>query len=350
MKKTMHAVVVRAPMQFEVEEVPVPEVSSGGLLLRVEACGLCGSDLRTLRNGHRKVTFPWTIGHEICGIVEEVGAAYQGQWQIGDRLAIGPLAYCGTCEFCVTGKPDLCENYREIAQAWPGGLAEFIAIPQECIEHGTILPVPNGLDPAFAAIIEPMSSCVHAQEIGQVGLGDTVLILGSGPVGCTHISLARARGAFKIFIADIVDERLKLADAFEPDALINSANTNLIEEVKRLTNGKGADVVITATPAPIAVVQAVELAKKGGRILLFGGLPKEQSTPGVDLNLVHYNALHLIGTTIFAPRHFLTALNLVASGRIPAEKLVTHRFSLAEFTHGAKMALEGKVLKAVFLP
>lgn len=328
----------------------MPDVPPGGLLLRVEACGLCGSDLRTLRVGHRKVTFPWTIGHEICGVIEEVGTAYQGKWQIGDLLAVGPLAYCGTCEFCVTGKPELCENYREIAQAWPGGFAEFIAIPQECLENGTILPVPDGLDPAFAAITEPMSSCVHAQEKGQVGLGDTVLIIGSGPVGCTHITLARARGAFKIFIADIVDERLKLAEVFEPDALINSANTDLIEEVRRLTGGKGPDVIITATPAPIAVLQAVELAKKGGRILLFGGLPKDQSKPGVDLNLVHYHALLLLGTTIFAPRHFLTALNLVASGRIPAEKLVTHRFSLTEFKRGAAMALEGKVLKAVFLP
>lgn len=346
----MQAVVVRAPMQFEVEDVPVPEVPEGGLLLRVEACGLCGSDLRTLRMGHRKVTFPWTIGHEICGIVEEVGSAYQGAWKKGDRLAVGPLAYCGACDFCMTGKPELCENYREIAQAWPGGFAEFIAIPQECVERGTILPVPEGLDSGFAAVIEPMSSCVHAQEQGQVGLSDTVVIIGSGPVGCTHISLARARGASKVLIADIVDERLKLAEPFSPDATINASNTDLVAEIRQLTGRKGADVVVTATPAPIAVVQAVEMAKKGGRILLFGGLPKENSKPGVDMNIVHYNALQLIGTTIFAPRHFRTALNLVASGRIPADKLVTHRFSLADFKHGATMALEGKVLKAVFLP
>lgn len=346
----MQAVVVRAPMQFEMEDVPVPDIPARGLLLRVEACGLCGSDLRTLRNGHRKVTFPWTIGHEICGIVEETGSAYQGLWKPGDRLAVGPLAYCGMCEFCITGKPELCENYREIAQTWPGGFAEFIAIPEECVKNGTILPVPNGLDPAFAAIIEPMSSCVYAQEKGQVGLGDTVVIIGSGPVGCTHISLARTRGAFKIFIADIIEERLTSAEPFHPDVLINVSNTDLVEEVHRLTEGKGADVVITATPAPLAVVKAVEMAKKGGRILLFGGLPKEQSKPGVDMNIVHYNALHVIGTTIFAPRHFRTALNLVASGRIPADKLVTHRFPLTDFKHGATMALEGKVLKAVFLP
>jgi len=123
-----------------------------------------------------------------------------------------------------------------------------------------------------------------------------------------------------------------------------------VEEVLRLTEGKGADVVITATPAPQAVVQAVEMAKKGGRILLFGGLPKQASKPGVDMNIVHYNALHLMGTTIFAPRHQRMALELVRSARIPADRLVTHRLPLSDFRKGAELALAGKVLKAVFFP
>jgi L-iditol 2-dehydrogenase len=167
-------------------------------------------------------------------------------------------------------------------------------------------------------------------------------------VGCIHISLARARGADKVFVADIVDDRLKLAEAFEPDATINVAETDLVEEIRRLTNGKGADVIVTATPAPVAQVQAVEMARKGGRILLFGGLPKDDSKPGVDMNIIHYNGLHLIGTTIFSPRHYRLALKFVASGRIPVDKLVTHRFPLSEFKQGAMHALEGKALKAVF--
>jgi L-iditol 2-dehydrogenase len=346
----MKAVVVRAPMQFNVEDVPTPDVPKRGLLLKVHACGLCGSDLRTLRSGHRKVAFPWIIGHEISGEVVEVGDKYQGPWQEGDLLAVGPLAYCGVCDFCVSGRYELCENYREIAQAWPGGFAEYIAIPEGCLRLGTIQHVPEGLDPAFAAISEPISSCVNAQERGQVGLGDTVVIIGTGPIGCIHTSLARVRGADKVFIADIVDDRLKLAEAFEPDVTINAARTDLVEEVRRLTDGKGAEVIITATPAPIAVVQAVEMARRGGRILIFGGLPKDNSKPGVDMNTVHYNALHLIGTTTFAPRHQRIALHLMASGRIPADKLVTHRFPLSEFTKGATMALEGKTLKVVFFP
>jgi L-iditol 2-dehydrogenase len=350
MKEWMKAAVVRAALQFDVEDVPTPTCPERGLLLKVEACGLCGSDLRTLRSGHRKVTFPWIIGHEICGTVAGVGPGYQGVWEEGERLAVGPVAYCGVCDFCVDGQYELCENYREIAQAWPGGFAEYVAIPEECVRLGTIQRAPEGLDPAFAAVSEPISSCVNAQERGRVGLGDTVVIIGAGPVGCIHTSLARARGADKIFIADIVDDRLRMAEPFEPDAIINAARTDLVAEVRRLTGGKGADVIVTATPAPVAIVQAVEMARKSGRILVFGGLPKDNSKPGVDMNLVHYNALYLIGTTTFAPRHQRVALRLMASGRVPVDKLVTHQFPLAEFQRGATMALEGKVLKGVFRP
>lgn len=350
MADTMNAVVVRAPMQFEVEQVPVPSVSEGGLLLEVQACGLCGSDLRTLRGGHRKVTFPWILGHEICGTIAEVGPNYQGKWQKGERIAVGPMAYCGVCDFCLDGRYELCEDYREIAQAWPGGFAEKIVIPEACVRLGNIEHAPTGLDSAAAAIAETISSCINAQEKGQVSLGDTVVIIGTGPVGCIHTSLARAKGADKIFVIDIAGERLELAAAFKPDALINSTKVDPVQEVRRLTGGKGADVIVTATPAPVAQVQAVEMARKGARILLFGGLPKDNSKPGVDMNLVHYNALHLIGTTIFAPRHHRQALKLLASGRIPLDKLITHRFPLAEFKQGATLALEGRVLKAIFMP
>jgi L-iditol 2-dehydrogenase len=346
----MKAVVVRAPMDFGVEMVPMPEVPVGGLLLQVQACGLCGSDLRTLRSGHRKVALPWIIGHEICGEVAAVGPGYAGAWTVGDRLAVGPLAYCGLCDFCTDGNYELCDAYREIGQAWAGGLAEYMALPEACVRRGTVHRAPQTLDSVYAAISEPVSSCVHAQEKGQVGLGDTLVVIGTGPIGCIHISLARARGAGRVIVADIVDERLALAEPFGPDAVVNAAKGDLVAEVRRLTGGKGADVVITATPAPQAQVQAVEMARKGGRILLFGGLPKEQSRPGVDMNLVHYNALHVIGTTIFAPRHQRIALDLMASGRIPLEQLVTHRFPLEAFAEGARLALEGRALKVVFSP
>lgn len=350
MADTMRAVVVRAPMEFAVEDVPVPEIPQGGLLLKILACGLCGSDLRTLRRGHRNVTFPWTIGHEISGTVDKLGEGYTGEWKVGDTLAVGPLAYCGTCEFCQDGEYELCENQKEIGQAWAGGFAQYMALPVETIRLGNIQKIPEGADPKLAAVAEPVSSCVNAQEKADIKLGETVVIIGAGPIGCIHISLARVRGASRIFVIDLSPDRLKMAEEFNPDAIINGADTDAVQEVLKLTGGKGAHVVITAAPAPQAAVQAVEMARKGGRVIQFGGMPKDNSKPGVDMNLVHYNSLHIIGTSTFAPRHNRLALELLMQGTIPGDKLVTHTFPLEDFVEGAKLALDGKVLKGVFLP
>ena len=265
MSEKMKAMVIRSPMKYSVEEVDVPEVPAEGLLLKVEACGLCGSDLRTLRSGHRNVVFPWTIGHEVCGIVAQLGDNYQGRWQVGERLAIGPNVYCGVCEFCKKGAYELCDNPRELAQHWKGGFAEFMAIPKESLELGNIEKVEDGVDPVFACVAEPISSCVNAQEIADVALGDTVVIIGSGPIGCTHIALARLRGASKIYIIDINDSRLAFAEEFDPDATINAQKVDPVAAVSELTSGAGVDVVIAATPATVAPVQGIEMVKKGGK-------------------------------------------------------------------------------------
>ncbi len=346
----MKAAIIKAPDEFGVYEKQIPECPSGGMLLKVLACGLCGSDLRTLRSGHHRVKLPFTVGHETSAEVTELGLHYDGPFQIGDKLAVSPLVYCGKCDFCQAGKYELCNNYREIAQHWEGGFAEYLAIPEEAVLLGTIQKIPEGLDPVHATLVEPLSSCVNAQEAGNVSLGDTVVIIGAGPIGTFHLELARARGASKIIVADISTERLKLMEEYAPDNLINAAKTNLVEEVLRLTNGYGADVIITANPVPETQIQAVEMTKKGGRVLLFGGLPKDKSTPDVNMNLIHYNALHLIGTTIFAPKHNRLALQLIVSGRISAEKFISHVFPLEEFVEGANLALKGKARKVVFEP
>jgi L-iditol 2-dehydrogenase len=218
------------------------------------------------------------------------------------------------------------------------------------VRLGNILPVPPGLDPAHAAISEPISSCVNAQELAQVGLGDTVAIIGSGPIGCIHTSLARARGAGRVILIDISAERLALAQPFGPDAVIDATQTDTVAAIRALTGGRGPEVVITATPAPVATVQAVEMARKGGRILIFGGLPHGDSKPGVDMNLVHYKALKVMGITTFAPRHQRQALGLMATGRISGEALVTHRLPLDAFAQGVALALAGQALKVVFEP
>jgi L-iditol 2-dehydrogenase len=269
---------------------------------------------------------------------------------MGDRLAVSPLVYCGKCDFCKEGRYELCMNYREMGQHWEGGFAEYLGIPEEAVSLGTIQAIPPGLDPVHATLVEPLSSCVNAQEAGKVSEGETVVVIGAGPIGTFHVELARANGAARIIVIDISKDRLKMMEDYSPDELINASETDPVDEVKRHTNSRGAEVVITANSIPDTQIQAVEMAKKGGRILLFGGLPEDRSRPGIDMNLVHYNALHLIGTTIFGPRHNHKALQLLSKGDISADKFISHVFSLEQFEYGARLAMEGKARKVVFTP
>lgn len=346
----MIAAIVKAPGDYGISDVDKPACPDEGLLVKVLACGLCGSDLRTLQSGHRKVQFPYVIGHEVSGLVVETGPGYSGSWQPGDQLAVSPLVYCGDCLFCRDGRYELCIDYKEIAQSWPGGFAEFMTIPPEAIYRGTIQTIPAGLDPIHATIVEPLSSCVNAQEKGLVGMGDTVVVIGAGPIGILHLQLARARGASKVIMTDISKDRLKGLQDYAPDHVIDAMKTDVVKEVREITQGYGADVVITANPVPETQVQAVEMARKGGRVLLFGGLPKDKARPGIDMNVVHYNALHLIGTTIFAPRHNRIAMELVASGKVSAKKFISNVLPLSAFTEGVRLASEGKARKVVFYP
>lgn len=346
----MKALVLHDVMSWSVDEVPTPEPAAGGMLVKVHACGLCGSDLRTIRSGHSKVRLPWILGHEICGEVAALGEGFAGPWRVGQRLSIGPVVYDPNDPYCIEGRHELSAGVREIGQQWPGGLAEYVAIPAESVAMGNLLPSPDGMAAEHAAIVEPGSSVVHAHERARTGLGDTVLIMGAGPIGCLHIAVARACGADRIILSDINARRLELAQTFGPDAVIDASSEDVAARVSELTDGTGPAVIVTANPSPQAPVDAVHMAAKGGRIVLFGGLPHGDSSPGVDLNVVHYQNLNLIGLSRFAPRHFRKSLRLLASGRIPAERLVTHVLPLERADEGVRAALEGEALKVVLTP
>lgn len=344
----MKAVVLNAPGVFSVREIEKPICPTGGLLIKVLYCGLCGSDLRTLFNGHKNVKLPAVIGHEVSGEVVEVDPAYCGDFKLGDQLAVAPNVYCGKCGFCRMGRYEFCEGIRELAQQWKGGFAEYMAIPAEALSLGTIQRIPEGLPPEYACVAEPPSSCINAQEKLDVHLGDNVLIIGAGPIGSIHICVARARGAKKVFIADVKASRLEMTKAFGPDATIDSSAVDLVEEVRRLTDGAGPDVVITANPVAATQLQAIEAVRKGGRIAFFGGLPHGNSTVPIDSNKIHYKGLSVIGTTGFAPRHHIQSLELMQSGHIPGDKLVTHILPLDDFAKGVELARAGEAMKVVY--
>ena len=344
----MKAVVLEGPDKFTIGEIDKPLCDPYGILLKVKYCGLCGSDLRTIRNGHKNVKYPAVIGHEVSGEVVETGKEYRGKFKIGDKLAVAPNVYCGKCDFCLNGQYEYCDDLKELAQHWPGGFAEYMAIPPEALQLGTIQTVPLALPMEYACVAEPPSSCLNAQEKLGIGLGDNILIIGAGPIGSIHTAVAKTRGAEQIIIADIKDSRLEMAKQFGADHTINSSAVDLVKTVRELTGGKGPNVIITANPFAETQLQAIELARKSSRIAFFGGLPHGNSVVPIDTNQIHYKGLFVIGTTGFAPRHHLLSLRLMAAQRIPGKKLVTHILNLDSFAEGVHLASEGLAMKVVY--
>jgi len=345
----MKALVFQGPENMVLKEVPTPSCPADGVLLKVKACGLCGSDLRTYHNGHKNVTPPWILGHEIAGVVKEVGGEVRG-YKKGDRLAVAPPVYCGKCHFCLRGEYDLCLNIKEIAQHWPGGFTEYMVIPKEALFLGNVNFIPENVSFYQAAISEPLSSCIKAQEIAQVEVGDTVIIIGAGPIGCFHTEVAHNKGASRVILMDIMQERLNLAKRFQPEVLINNSRPGYILKVVKETNNLGADVVIVACPSGKAQAESLKMVRKGGRVVFFGGLPHNKSQVSLDTNLIHYKNLRIYGSSRFAPKHNKLALKMIAEGKIKADQYITHILPLKDYQKAIQLLEEGKALKVVLIP
>jgi L-iditol 2-dehydrogenase len=345
----VRAAVFYGPGDLRVEERPRPRIAEYELLLEVECCALCGSDARTFRFGARNITGPVVLGHEVAGRVAEIGRGVSG-FAAGERVAVAPAIPCGDCAYCRRGVETMCDRLRSIGYEFDGGFAEYMAVPASAVRAGCVNAVPNGLGAAEAALAEPLACVINAQELLAVGPEDDVVVMGAGPIGCLHASLARARGARKVLLVDVRPERLDLARPFGADVLIDSSREDLRQRVLDETHGLGASVVIVAAPSGAAQEQALTLAAKRGRVDFFAGLPKTDSHIALDANLVHYRELSLMGAYGSRPAHNREALGLIASGRIPVAKLVGRSLPLDRVQEGIETVEGGSVLKVVIEP
>lgn len=340
----------------ELREVPDPAVPEDGLVLSVEACGLCGSDLRRWHEGPPPGAGSFegmlgiVAGHEIAGTVIEVGHRLTGI-AVGDRLAVAPDIHCGTCYYCRRGMFNLCDglHFLGISPGYPGGFAEKLALTHEVLTLGIVHPMPESLSSLHAALAEPMSSVLACHERAQTTLDDTVAVMGAGPIGCLHIAIARARGA-RVIISEPSETRLALAQRFRPDATINPAEEDFVARVRELTEGRGADIVICANPVAATQAQAVEAVRKNGRVVLFGGLPKAKPMTTFDGNRVHYGEITVIGAFSYHPTMHALALDVLSRGLVPADKLITHTFPLERIAEAFDVAATGEGLKVVITP
>lgn len=343
----MRASVLVGPRQLELREIDTPTTPIDGILVRVMACGICGSDIRSFESGLRGDISEQVMGHEIAGTVEDVGPQAEG-FKRGDKVAIAPDVCCGECFYCKKGWVNLCDNHRMIGTHWPGGFAQFLSVDGYMLKHGMVHHMPDELSFVDATMSEPASSVLACQENINVSLGDTVAIIGDGPIGCLHIEVARARGASRVFMSGL--HRLDFAEEFHPDLLVDAGSQDPVREILNATKGLGVDHCIVATPVADTQRQGVEIVRKRGTVVLFGGLPRTDPMTTLNGNKIHYEEIRVVGAFSYQARHHRLALDLIRSKKISASKYVTRVVSLTEIEEGIRMAQQGDAMKVVVDP
>ena len=338
----MLAAVVHGQNDLRLEEVPIPEVPAGSIRVRVEACGICGTDRRIYRKGDYRAGFPVIVGHEIAGVVDGVASGVKGIRE-SDRVCVAPGHGCGTCRMCRLGQPNVCTNpFPSLGYKVNGGFAEYIAVPENIFRLGFVNPIPEKLDFDQASMSEILACCLNAHRNTVVNEGDIVLIIGSGPAGMIHAQLSHLKGASKVLITQRSQYRLELAAERTPvDRTIASSAEDLTAAVMEETNGEGADVIFVCAPSREAQETALKLVANRGRINFFGGLSKDDCIVRLDANSLHYKEFFIGGASSSLPETNREALDLLANRQIDPDLLITHRFALKDI-HAAFDVMESR--------
>lgn len=343
----MKAAVYFEQGRIELAEIPEPVLRDDGIVLRVRAASICGTDLKILRNGHVKLPEGQrrVLGHELAGDVVAVGDG-QRSFGIGDRVSIAPNVGCGVCKQCRAGDANLCADYDAFGITLDGGFQERLYVPGFAVHRGNVFRIPDGVDYAAAALVEPFSCCYRGQRQIAIGFGDVVLVMGAGPIGTFHLLLAKLAGAAKVIVSDLAPARLEAARGFGADVVVDVSTNDLADVVMTETDGKGVDAIITAVSSPAVQTQAVELLAVNGRVNFFAGVPAGSSVT-IDTNRVHYRSLTLAGSSGSNNADYLASMRLVGDGRADLSKLVTRRFRIGDISEAMAFAASGAGLKTV---
>lgn len=347
----MLAAVYHGPNDLRLEERPIPALKPDEALLKVVSAGICGTDLRILRGGHRSypagtVRIP---GHEVVGDIVDVGVQMTAL-KIGQRVIVAPNWGCGHCRQCVSGNNNRCATYGAIGITEDGAFAEYMRIPAAAILQGNLIPLERDTDPALAAMVEPLACVLRGQDVVGIRTDDVVLIMGAGPIGIIHVMLARLQGAHRIIVSEKHPERIDQALRVGADRGVHILSEDLATAIMQESDGEGANVIICANPTHESQEIAVKLAAIGGRINFFGGLPKDRPTIQLDSNAVHYKELQVTGTTACSTQDCWRAAAIARSGRIDLAAVISARFSLREATQAFAAAQARNALKIVIQP
>lgn len=341
----MKAAILKAPGHLMLDEVAMPLCPDGGLVVKTQACSICSTDVKMFQRGHRDVHYPRILGHEVTGVVVESRTSGD-MFQAGDRVQIFPGICCGLCPACRRGIDNQCEHIGIIGFSHDGGFAEFLVVPPQSVAGGGVSLIPRGVSYEEAALTEPLASCLNGQQLAGVTEGDTVLILGAGPIGLLHAMLARVRGASRLLVAERLPARLSMSGMADIDRKIDINGESTEAVVQEETGGRGVDVILIAC-SEVMVSSLPELLAPRGRLCLFSGLPPEKAQILLDTNLIHYRELTIVGAYGSTAAQNSAALRLIASGKVPVAWLITKRLSLGEIQEGLEYVANREGLKAI---
>jgi L-iditol 2-dehydrogenase len=340
----MKAAVLKAPGILELEDLPDPECPQGGALVGVEACGVCGTDVKMQQSGHKDLAYPRILGHEIIGKILEIDGDSNVNIVEGDIVQVWPGIVCGKCRPCQREKDNECESMKILGFNQDGGFAELIALPKECISRGLNL-IENHANLGAISLAEPLACCINGQRLLGISNGDVVLIIGGGPIGCLHALLAEANGA-EIMVVEKRESRIKIIKRHTNYQVIHGS-LSLQDAIDVETNERGVDVILMATPEVKIDNSLLRLLSPGGRICIFSGPRLGDYEQVIDLRSMHYRELMMAGAYGCSSLQNNMAVELLCTGEIKADWIVTKRTSLSQIRDAFDYASERKGMKSV---
>ena len=332
--------------KIEIAEKEKPRASNDSAVIKVKAASICGTDLRTYKFGSNKIREGVTIGHEVCGEITEIGRNTEG-FAKGDCVTVTPALGCGTCCVCRKGYSNMCDNLQTLGYQFDGSFAEYMEIPARFFANGHVNHVDPSVRPEQAALAEPVACAINAQDFLNIQDGDYVAIFGSGFIGCIHAELAMAQKASKVIMIEPNSDRLKIASKYIPSVYGITGN-DVEASVRKITDGRGADVVIVACSVGAAQEDAQKIIAKRGRISLFGGLPGE-GKGFIDSNIIHYKELGVFGAHASTAVQNRKALEWLAEGKIDTGKYIAGKYPLHNIMEAFKDLDEKGIMKAVIV-
>ncbi len=341
----MKAAILYGSRDVKLEEVDVPEISSGEVLVRIEAALTCGTDAKVyLRGGHpRMIKPPAVFGHEFAGVVEEAGEDVDG-FRKGARVVAANSAPCNKCFYCKRNQKALCEDLLFIN----GAYAQYIKIPSRIVQQNLLI-VPESVSFKEAALVEPLACVLHGVEESGISPGDAVAVNGAGPIGLLFVQVAKLKGAY-VISCDIEEERLKMAKKAGADATVNPGEVaDEVTAVRELNGGRGVDLAIEAVGNPVVWEKSVSMVRKGGMVTLFGGCAPGTKV-ALDTELIHYSELTLKGVFHHTPYYVEQALRLLQQKKLNTSCLITGELPLARLGEALEMIVNHQGVKTAIIP